>query len=104
MLKRTALVHLPRMLAAAVFAAACSDTVAPERRVPGIPLFDVASSDRVSGTIGQSGNVLIAGFPTNPHHGDALVATFFWLGSSNIIGSVTDLLANGTPVGNTYTQ
>src|SRR5439155_2565651 len=42
-------------------------------------------------------------FGTNPHHGDAVVATFFWLGSSNIITSVTDQLANGTPVGNTYT-
>src|SRR5439155_8001493 len=30
-------------------------------------------------------------------------ATFFWRGSNNVITSVTDRLANGTPVGNTYT-
>jgi len=49
--------------------------------------------------------MIIKGFnPTNPHHGDAVVATFFWLGSTNIIDSVTDVLTTGpyTPVGNKY--
>jgi len=51
--------------------------------------------------------MIIKGFnPTNPHNGDAIIATFFWLGSTNIIDSVTDVLTTGgayTPVGNTYT-
>ncbi len=43
--------------------------------------------------------------PANPHLGDAIVATFFWHGSTNTIIQVTDRLcdANSTPVGNTYT-
>src|SRR6185503_1318802 len=43
--------------------------------------------------------------PVNPHVGDAIVATFFWIGSTNTITQVTDHLENGdqTPVGNTYT-
>src|SRR2546426_3778552 len=43
--------------------------------------------------------------PTNPHLGDAIIVTFFWVGSTNtnIITSVTDHLADGTAVGNTYT-
>src|SRR2546426_6444670 len=48
---------------------------------------------------------IIKGFnPTNPHLGDAIIATFFWLGSTNIIDSVTDHLtdAQSTRVGNTY--
>jgi len=44
-------------------------------------------------------------FPTNPHVGDAIVATFFWHGTANTITTVTDHFcdANNTPVGNTYT-
>lgn len=42
-------------------------------------------------------------FDVNPHLGDAIVATFFWLGSTNTINTVTDHLEDGTPVGNTYT-
>src|SRR2546426_3898715 len=38
---------------------------------------------------------IIKGFnPTNPHLGDAIIATFFWLGSTNIIDSVTDHLTD----------
>ena len=44
-------------------------------------------------------------FPTNPHHGDAIVATFFWRGTTNTITTVTDHFCdvNNTPIGNTYT-
>src|SRR6266516_3020657 len=96
---------LLRIVAASLFAAACSDVVAPSPRPPSIggPEFDVASSDRVNSSVGQTGTAIIGVFATNPHHGDAVVATFFWLGSSNLITSVTDQLVNGTPVGNTYT-
>jgi len=96
--------NLPRILGAALLAAACSDSVGPERAGPGAPRFDVAASGGTapSGSLGESGNSFVAAFTTNPHHGDAVVATFFWLGSSNIITTVTDQLANGTPVNNTY--
>ena len=49
--------------------------------------------------------IMIKGFnPTNPHLGDAIIATFYWYGSTNIIQSVTDHLTDPsfTPVGNTY--
>src|SRR5213079_2683143 len=97
---------LLRIVAASLLAAACSDAVAPRPRPPSIGgiEFDVASSDRVNSSVGQRGTAIIGAFATNPHHGDAVVATFFWLGSSNnLIDSVTDQLANGTRVGNTYT-
>jgi len=95
---------LLRIVAASLLAAACSDVVAPSARPPSIggPEFDVASSDRVNSSVGQTGTAIIGAFATNPHHGDAVVATFFWLGSSNLIASLTDQLANGTRVGNTY--
>jgi hypothetical protein len=62
--------------------------------------------DQCIGTFGESGSLLIKGFnPTNPHNGDAIVATFFWLGSTNIIDSVTDVMTTSpyARVGNTYT-
>src|SRR5882762_1656311 len=97
-----------RILAAALFVAACSDGVSPaaplERGGPGLPMFDVASTGDQSGGLNQQGTVIGARFaPTNPHRGDAIIATFFWLGSS-VIDSVTDFLtdANSTPVHNTY--
>ena len=97
-----------RIVAAALFVAACSDGVSPaapfERGGPGLPMFDVASTGDQSGGLNQSGTVIGARFaPTNPHRGDAIIATFFWLGAS-IIDSVTDFLtdANSTPVHNTY--
>ena len=61
--------------------------------------------DQINGTFGEDGRVLIKGFnSTNPHLGDAIVATFYWFGSTNIIDSVTDhISAVGLPpVGNTY--
>src|SRR5207247_6398545 len=100
---RTGVVGLGRMVAGALRAAACSDSVAPERRGPGGPMFDVAASGNTpAGSLGESGTTLLTAFTTNPHHGDAVVATFFWLGSTNIIDSVTGQLANGSPVHNTY--
>ncbi len=58
------------------------------------------------GTCDGTNPCLIKGFnPQNPHVGDAIVATFFWVGSTNIITSVTDHLTDvpHTPVGNQYT-
>ncbi|HEV8400704.1 MAG TPA: PKD domain-containing protein, partial [Gemmatimonadales bacterium] len=58
------------------------------------------------GTLSQRNlDVLIKGFNgLHPHHGDAIVATFFWFGPPDIITSVTDVITMpGFPlVGNTY--
>jgi hypothetical protein len=103
MCKRTKLRGVPALLAAALLAGGCGDAAGPERHVPRAPAFAL---DQNNGTLGESGRVLLKGFdPTNPHRGDAIVATFFWLGSTNIITAVTDHLSDvaATPVGNTYT-
>src|SRR3989449_11175625 len=105
---RTTVARLPRLLAVALFAAGCRDAVGPERHAPSGPQFATVATapalDQVNGTLGGSGTALLKGFnPTNPHVGDALIATFFWPGSPNIITSVTDPLPEGTPVGNPYT-
>lgn len=63
------------------------------------------SLDQMNGTMNESGTVLAKGFnPTSPHTGDAIVATFVWTGSTNVVTSVTDFItdANHTPVGNTF--
>ena len=107
--KRTA-VAVSGILAAALLAAACSDSTSPARRALGTPQFDFSPSgitrNQVNGSLGLRGRTLMKGFnPTNPHHGDAIIATFFWFGSTNIIDSVTDVLTDPsfTPVGNKYT-
>ena len=89
--------------------AACTDAVAPPTRRY-LPSFSYspngAALNQVNGTLNENGQVLIKGFnPTNPHHGDAIVATFYWLGSTNIIDNVDDVLTDAfyTPVGNKYT-
>jgi hypothetical protein len=78
-------------------------------RQPGVPLFSYSANgitlDQWNGSFGYTGSLIRKGFnPDNPHHGDAIIATFFWLGSTNIIDSVTDVLTDVdfTPVGNTY--
>ncbi len=90
------------LLAIALVAVSCSDTVSPAPGFIGTPSFAVAL-DQHNGTFNESGTLLGKGFnDVNPHHGDAIIATFFWVGSTNIITSVTDELSSGTPVGNTY--
>ncbi len=104
--KQTTIAGLTALLAATLLAAGCSDSVSPERpSLRGGPAFDVAPG-QLNGSLSENGRMLIKGFnPTNPHHGDAIVATFLWLGSTNIIDSVTDVLTTTpyTPVGNKYT-
>src|SRR5438093_312662 len=115
--QRTTVRILPRLLAAALVAAACSDSLSPRpegptapppaQRVPGV-LQSAAGDitrDQHNSTLGVAGSRFVKGFnPTNPHNGDAIVVTFFWFGSTNIIDSVTDHLTNTTwtKVGNTY--
>jgi hypothetical protein len=103
------------LVGATVLTVRCRDAAAPDRQAPPPPLLDQTADggiqlDQSNGTFGQSGTVLIKGFnPTNPHLGDAILATFFWFGTpggvtGNIIDSVTDVLntAPFTPVGNKY--
>lgn len=104
---------VPGALAVAALAAACSEPAGPYRRNPDAPRFQHVGSatrialDQLNGTLNQSGTLLIKGFnPTNPHVGDAIIATFYWVGSTNIIDSVIDVLTTApsyTPVGNRYT-
>jgi PKD repeat protein len=100
--------------AAALLAAACSDAGGPESRSrnsltpagTGITL-DQQSSVLNDGEPWPNGGTHVGKDfnPSNPHHGDAIVATFIWRGTSNTITEVTDHLCDGanTPVGNVYT-
>ena len=84
----------------------CSDSAGPANRTPGGLRFDVTAGS-VNGTLGQSGTLLIKGFDGgNPRQGDAIIATFVWLGSSDIIASVTDVKTTNpyTPLGNTFNR
>jgi len=84
----------------------CSESVGPQNRSLGGLRFDVAAGS-VNGTLGQSGTLLIKGFDGgNPRQGDAIIATFVWLGSSDIIASVTDVKTTNpyTPIGNTFNR
>src|SRR5216117_548773 len=106
--ERTTVRVLPRILAAALLAAACSDSVGPER-APAPPLFSFSAGgialDQQNSAMGQPGRRFVKGFnPTNPQNGDAIVVTLFWVGQTNIVDSVTDHLVNNafTKVGNTY--
>src|SRR5882762_2326237 len=102
MRSRRTTAHRVLLVTSALAVMACTETVGPQRGQLGAPSFAL---DQVNGTFGFSGRVLIKGFnPTNPHVGDAIVATFSWVGSRNIIDSVTDHLnLVGYPrVGNTY--
>jgi len=108
MLKRTA------FLAVAFLLAACSEPVGPRRQAAPPPAAAAVAGtgtvlDQYTGVMGETGIEIGQGFnPTNPHHGDAIVATFFWRGSENTIVKVFDHLSDAmdaaaTPVGNTYT-
>ena len=100
---RAKIVGVSGLLAVAL---ACSESAGPENRSPGGLRFDVAAGS-VNGTLGQGGTLLIKGFDGgNPHQGDAIVATFVWLGSSDIIDSVTDVKTTNpyTPIGNKFNR
>src|SRR5258705_10237233 len=115
---QTTIKNLSAFLAAALLATACSEAVGPagsaHKPFQWTPAFATVANgasgivlDQQNGTLGGSGTLIVKGFnPTNPHRGDAIVATFFWVGSTNIIDSVVDVLTTAptyTPVGNRYT-
>ena len=116
MAQRRSLTRVSIVLGAALLSLYCSEAAGPDRPVPR-PLaqttpVDGIRLDQFNGTMGgQTDPTLIQkGFnPTNPHVGDAILATFFWFGApggntGNIIDSVTDVLATTPPtkVGNKY--
>jgi hypothetical protein len=109
---------MPILVGAALLSLHCADSAGPDQRMAR-PLAATAAApgsgiqlDQWNGTMGPQTNPMeyIKGFnPTNPHVGDAIVATFFWFGApggvtGNIIESVTDVLTDPshTPVGNKY--
>ncbi|HEY6853346.1 MAG TPA: hypothetical protein VI139_03805, partial [Gemmatimonadales bacterium] len=104
------------VLGAAVFFAACHDAAAPTGLRPSAATVAAAPAaitlDQQSSVLNDAepwpagGTHVGKDFgPTNPHLGDAIVATFFWRGTTNTITTVSDHLCdvNSTPVGNTYT-
>jgi len=112
---QTTITYVSAILGAALLASACSEvpTTAPKVESAGSLLFSVTGPgasgialDQFNGTSGQSGTFLVKGFnPTNPHRGDAVIASFFWVGAATI-QSVRDVITTSpeyTPVGNTYT-
>ncbi|HEX9497603.1 MAG TPA: hypothetical protein VF926_04280, partial [Mycobacterium sp.] len=102
---RRLILHAPlRRLAAAVLflAVACTgDVGGPERRKIGIPELSTVGAPAGGGLGQQGGTALVAVFNPNPHRGDAIIATFFWMGA-NSITSVTDRLDDGSLPGNSY--
>jgi PKD repeat protein len=99
---------LATILAAAALSA-CSDRLGPGDGASPWRASAAASAgitlDQQNGTLNEQNVTTIAkGFnPTNPHLGDAVVATFFWTGPATIT-SVSDFITNvnRTPVGNTF--
>src|SRR5213593_3636457 len=105
MYKRTTLVGLSGLLTAALVAAGCNESLGPGL---GGPRFATTAAtgialDRKTGSVGaqQPPTTLLGkGFnlpDSNPHRGDAIIASFFWVGGgpTNIIDSVYDQLSNG---------
>jgi len=108
MSKRTTFDVVASLLAATLLPVACRDSVSPDRFSPTAAAFAMAASpialDQQNGTLNETNRALLRkGFnPTNPRLGTAIVATFFWLGTTATVIDVTDVLADGTPVGNRY--
>jgi len=100
------------VVGAVLVAAACREPMSPTVPRHLLPSYAVVNGaagitlDQQNGALGESGTLLIKGFnPTNPHHGDAVIATFYYAGSTNIIDSVADVLTTApyTHLGNKYT-
>jgi hypothetical protein len=110
MYQGTTLIRRAGLLAGVLLALGCAEPVGPELRGPGVPRLDVAANGRIAldqanGKLGETTTIWQDFNPTNPHLGDAIVVTFYWVGSTNIITRVYDHLSDAisTPVGNTYT-
>jgi hypothetical protein len=102
---------IPGILAAALLAGACGESVGPaaERDGPGAPLFSFSANGiqftRGGGSLRASGRTLVKGFDLgNPRLGDAIIVTVYWVNSTAVVDSVVDFIANSslTRVGNKY--
>jgi hypothetical protein len=116
MWQKRMLVRLPVLMAAALLSWNCADSVGSVSEDPRLLAATAAAGgiqlDQWNAAMGSQTNpqIIIKGFnPTNPHVGDAIVATFFWFGApggvtGNIIESVDDVLTTNpyTLVGNAY--
>jgi len=114
-MKTRTVTRLPILLALTLLSAGCGDAFNLDQRTPPPSLATVSSTatpitlDQAEGAQnigtpwGSGGSHVGKAFDANPHLGDAIVATFFWRGSTNTITGVTDHLEDETPVGNTYT-
>lgn len=117
---RTAITRLSVLFGFVFVGAGCRDAFDLDHNSPTAPhsmspSFATASAVSTRITLDQfeaaqnigipsgSGTHVGKAFDQNPHLGDAIVATFFWRGSTNTITSVSDHLEDETPVGNTYT-
>ena len=107
---KTSITSLATLLGTALLAVACSEPTGPgpEHGAPGGPTMAVTAGggialDVFNGKLGETTTIWQGFHPTNPHLGDAVVVTFYWIGSTNIITRVYDHLGDGTPVGNAYT-
>ena len=106
-------------LSTILVAVACREPMSPPpaARAPALPAFAKVAAplapgsspialDQLNGFLGGTGNFFRKGFnSTNPHNGDAIVATVFWLGTGpNLVDSVVDMMTMpGFPrAGNTY--
>jgi epidermal growth factor receptor substrate 15 len=107
----TTVVSRAGLAAVALVAPSCTESVSPERSRD-TPSFSYSSNgitlSKSVGLMGYNGQLIIKGFNGgNPHHGDAVIATFFWVSatSTNIIDSVVDVLTTNpyTRVGNSFT-
>jgi hypothetical protein len=98
-------------LTAAFLLAACSESVGPGPGPVASPEFTAAAGggivlNKVTGVQGETTRELGQGFNSgNPDLGDAIIATYFWRGSTNTITGIVDHLSDAaaTPAGNTYT-
>jgi len=102
MFHKTTTAALPSLMAMALLAVGCRDAVSPSPHGLGAPAFATTAGagialDQQNGVFGDAipwgngGTHVGKGFdPRNPHNGDAIVATFFWLGSTNTIVTVTE--------------
>jgi len=106
-MKWTNLSGVAKLLSVALLAVSCRDATRSVRPSSEAPVFAAVPGppvlDQRNGTLGFNGTDIRKGFnPHNPQTGDAIIATFIWQGSTNVITSVIDHLTDGTPVGNTY--
>ena len=105
--------RIPVLLAGVWIVASCTEPAGPAREgaLPDAPLFSLSATGITLNkhilSFGQSGTLLIKGFnPISPDTGDAVIATFAWVGPPGIIDSVVDVMTTGpyTHVqGNPYT-